>query len=644
MHILEVLNLSNSGAKLRQKPIYIQILRFIFAFCKMLKYSTLIKQKFIYSLYGFISTCVCQKFFVSLHRFLKITSKMSIAKFGWFSILGMALCLMVSCSVRRDRERIDTAEELLYSSRDTAELLIRQVERLERLDDEHLAKYWFVICDLHANSMQSLSEDSMICWASEYYRTQWEEEHGDARHMILSGLDEAMYYWWNGDKARTQEVLQRQKKYADEVAEQSGEHLWQVIVLRVSAEIAMRDYDYEHVREYTETLISLDDGKAIHLDEVERVYNALAIAYFSLGEYDKMEAGFEKAIAQAADSAFIVNVVRRNYADLLGEMGQTDRAIRMQEELTAQYREAGNWLQVESLCSLSRLWLNKGDKQRAERYMREAEELFAGYKESEEFDPATEASVMAHKQVLEYAKNGTYHIIDLVQFLNRWSETDYVRYRVAEAKERSIRDLRERNLYLTISRQRQMIVIIVLFFVALGICLLFIYLYRRRQRLLMEKEEEIETLRTMLAAADKKDDKESVRKLMLQQLGVIKTIAGTPTEANQQLLARLMALNEETANALIDWPSIYQTIDLVYDGFYTRLMQKYGASDQSNDSAHPVLNEKELQLCCLLKADFSTKEINMLTRQSLQTIYQRKTQVRQKLSLAEAEDITTAIV
>ena len=241
---------------------------------------------------------------------------------------------------------------------------------------------------------------------------------------------------------------------------------------------------------------------------------------------------------------------------------------------------------------------------------------------------------MAHRQVLEYAENGKYHIMDLVQFHNRWSETDYVRYRVAEAKERSIRDLRERNLYLTISRQRQMIVIIMLFFVTLGGILLFVYLYRRRQRLLLEKEEEIETLRNMLASADKPDDKESVRKLMLQQLGVIKTIAGTPTEANQQLLARLMAWNEETANALIDWPSIYQTIDLVYDGFYTRLVQKYGN----------VLNEKELQLCCLLKADFSTKEINMLTRQSLQTIYQRKTQVRQKLSLAEAEDITTAII
>ena len=79
----------------------------------------------------------------------------------------------------------------------------------------------------------------------------------------------------------------------------------------------------------------------------------------------------------------------------------------------------------------------------------------------------------------------------------------------------------------------------------------------------------------------------------------------------------------------------------------------YGEADRSTagrlevpstKEGRPLLNEKEIQLCCLLKADFSTKEINMLTRQSLQTIYQRKTQVRQKLNLAEAEDITTAII
>ena len=50
-------------------------------------------------------------------------------------------------------------------------------------------------------------------------------------------------------------------------------------------------------------------------------------------------------------------------------------------------------------------------------------------------------------------------------------------------------------------------------------------------------------------------------------------------------------------------------------------------------------NTKEINLCFCFKANFSAKAINMLTRQSLQTIYQRKTQIRQKLSIPEADDI-----
>ena len=131
-------------------------------------------------------------------------------------ILLLSVVFFASCSIRRDRERIEMAEALLYTNRDSTELLLRQVERPERLDDEHLAKYWFITSDLHANSMQSLSEDSMICWAADYFRHQWLEEHGDARNMMLSGLEEAMYWWWNENQEKTQEVLQRQKNYADD--------------------------------------------------------------------------------------------------------------------------------------------------------------------------------------------------------------------------------------------------------------------------------------------------------------------------------------------------------------------------------------------------------------------------------------------
>ena len=549
----------------------------------------------------------------------------------------------MSACANGDVQRVQKAEELLTVNRDSAMTILREVVRPDQLPEESKALYWFCVADIRANTMQSQSEDSMICWAAQYFRNRWLQDGEYEDYMMKAGMEEAFYWWWNDDKEKAQQVLQRQQQYAAEIAAKKGEHIWEVILLRISAELAMLDYDYEHVRDYTEALIRLGDEKAFHLDEVVRVYNGMAITYFYLGEYDKMEQAFEKAIAQTSDSAFIVNVVRRNYADLLGEIGQTDLAIQMLEELTGQYRQADNWLQVESLYSLARMWLEKGDKQRAERYMHEAEDLFAQYKESSDFTPATEAVILAHNQVFEYATKGSYRIFPLVEYLNHWQDKDYIRYRVAEAKERSMSDLREQVLRQQLAKQRQTILIVGLVCVVLGLCLLFVYLYRRRQRMLLEKEEEIETLRNMLASSDKPDDRfrtgasqpadGNVRKLMLQQLGVIKTIAGTPTEANQQLLARLMALNEETANALIDWPSIYQTIDLVYDGFYTRLRDKY----------KDVLNEKELQLCCLLKADFSTKEINMLTRQSLQTIYQRKTQVRQKLNLAEAEDITTAI-
>ncbi len=554
------------------------------------------------------------------------------SKFLIWTIGVMALCLMSACA-NGDVQRVQKAEELLTVNRDSAMAILREVVRPDQLPEESKALYWFCVADIRANTMQSLSEDSMICWAAQYFRDRWLQDGAYEDYMMKAGMEEAFYWWWNDDKEKAHQVLQRQQRYAEEIADKKGEHIWEVILLRISAELAMRDYDYEHVRDYTEALIRLGDEKAIHLDEVVRVYNGMAITYFYLGEYDKMEQAFEKAIAQTSDSAFIVNVVRRNYADLLGEIGQTERAIHMHEELAAIYREGNSWLLVESLYSLSRLWLNKGDKQRADRYMREAEELFETYRATIS-SPSAEAGLLAHRQVLNYALHGNYQMMPLATYNNQWQENDYIRYRVAEAKERSMSDLREQVLRQKLAKQRQTVLIVGLVGVVFSLCLLLVYLYRRRQRLLLEKEEEIETLRNMLASADKPDDKESVRKLMLQQLGVIKTIAGTPTEANQQLLARLMALNEETANALIDWPSIYQTIDLVYDGFYTRLRDKY----------KDALNEKEIQLCCLLKADFSTKEINMLTRQSLQTIYQRKTQVRQKLNLPEAEDITTAII
>jgi DNA-binding CsgD family transcriptional regulator len=48
---------------------------------------------------------------------------------------------------------------------------------------------------------------------------------------------------------------------------------------------------------------------------------------------------------------------------------------------------------------------------------------------------------------------------------------------------------------------------------------------------------------------------------------------------------------------------------------------------------------KEINICCLLCANFSTKEIGILTQQSDATIYVRKTSIRKKINANEKQDI-----
>ena len=161
----------------------------------------------------------------------------------------------------------------------------------------------------------------------------------------------------------------------------------------------------------------------------------------------------------------------------------------------------------------------------------------------------------------------------------------------------------------------------------------------RRKKLIAEKEEEIETLHRLIAETQNSDsdvrDDRFFKKIMLQQLGIIKIAATNPTSANQELLKKMQQIADKNVevNSLLNWNDLYKAIDYIYDNYYTLLAAEY-----SN-----TLNEKELQLCCLLKANFSTKEISILTQQSVRTVYQRKTQIRQKLGLEEKADITDII-
>ena len=157
--------------------------------------------------------------------------------------------------------------------------------------------------------------------------------------------------------------------------------------------------------------------------------------------------------------------------------------------------------------------------------------------------------------------------------------------------------------------------------------------YRQRIARLAEAEERIDTLNRMLEEAQQatNEDDAFVKRMLLQQLGVIRLVAGTPTVQNQALLRRLSELGngQVPVEELIVWEDLYPIIDRLYNRFHTRLKERYGS----------LLTDKEMQTCCLLCAGFSTKEIGVITHQSASSIYVRKTSIRKKIGAEEGADI-----
>ncbi len=131
--------------------------------------------------------CVIRKKVVSLQ---KISRKKMKSKFLIWTIGTMALCLMSACA-NGDVQRVQKAEELLTVNRDSAMAILREVVRPDQLPEESKALYWFCVADIRANTMQSLSEDSMICWAAQYFRDRCGDSRKEGRTYL--GSDFAAY-------------------------------------------------------------------------------------------------------------------------------------------------------------------------------------------------------------------------------------------------------------------------------------------------------------------------------------------------------------------------------------------------------------------------------------------------------------------
>lgn len=127
--------------------------------------------------------------------------------------------------------------------------------------------------------------------------------------------------------------------------------------------------------------------------------------------------------------------------------------------------------------------------------------------------------------------------------------------------------------------------------------------------------------------------KDEVKGFIMRDFEIAKKIAvlrNTQQVQSAKFLKDLEKHNIIEGNDLLtmNWEQFYKDIDLSFDGFYSKLAKAY-----------PTLNEKELQLCCMLMSGFKTDEIAAIWMNSVFSVHKYKTNVRKKINAQEGANI-----
>lgn len=531
--------------------------------------------------------------------------------------------LLCACSRTDNTVVLRQADAMIYGNADSAMKLLSQIKNPERLPFEEKMLYGWLRTFAHNVRGASMAEDSLILPAFDYFVSG-----RDTVKMLNSYVLKSKYLYWLKKHSESMAVLDSGIMEATACRD---------TYLMVSM-LAEQAYRYVYVEKDYKKAIEAH-LRAIAVREDEGLCYSLGIAMGLQGN-DSASYYMDRSIelvTQKKDTARLVHYLR-NYAQLLSYKGQDyEKAIRVSKRLQSFPSDKVNDAMITLV--LTECYLKIGELDSAQYYLYKGKEEVGRFKKF----LTTENMIAYYQGLIDYTRYGTFDFLDVMRYNDSIHNALYALQSTIRRKDESKESLSNANLMLTVERQEAQLTLL---FCILVLVLAggggFFYIRNRRNRLI-EAEERIETLNRLLVEVTKGDsgqedapatevkDGQFFRKILLQQLGIIRLVATQPTSQNQELLRRISGItnHELPVESLLVWEDLYPVIDRIYDGFYTKMNQRFGS----------VLIDKEQQLCCLLCAEFSTKEISVVTQQSIPTIYQRKTNIRKKLGMGEKEDI-----
>lgn len=522
--------------------------------------------------------------------------------------------LVASCG-KDGNEKLQQAMLVLEERPDSALALVTDIDPSELKIDSLKALYYLVKASAHKASESSMAADSLVRFSFEYYRNR------DIDRFVRSADLYALHRFWAGDGKGSLELLDSMAALSD-----IPDSLM-IRLLRTRIGVGGAEFDCRRNIGYIKRLQELDKDSA---NQIEYKYQ-LCENYQFTSDGDSALTIIDELIDYARSNHLGEDLFKYEYekAGILEELGRYEESnFRVDYILEhAPHNSAIPYLRFWKALN----YFNMGDFARSGHELAMADSCAKGLADVD--NNYYESFAGPLREFLEYRRKGSIRLTQLATLNNTQRDQFNRMESIRRDTEQDALRQENRALILKAQNERKTAIIIIVLLAAIIIGLAAIWNIQKRKRKTIEAEERAETLEKLIKEMSASDStsnaQEALRRAMLQQLGIIKMVAETPTEQNREMLRKISSIESDTNGALVDWKNVYDIIDNLYSGFYSRLHESHG----------DVLTDKEEQIIVLMMAGFSTKEISVITTQTTATIYVRKSSVRKKLGVAEKEDI-----
>ncbi len=542
----------------------------------------------------------------------------------WITMIAFVVLTTLSCSRSNSNQnkQLDEIETLIVSDKDSAMSMMEAIDPSELTVDSIRAKYHYLKAWGHMRQNRSMVADSLITFAYEFYRGK------DVVKDMRSGSALAWYKFWVGDTDGAITMLDSLislPKIPDSLMVQT---------LRIRSLLGASEYQGAQLIPIVKRLIELESDT---LRKIEAKY-VLVSTYENAEKLDSALSLTDEILDYCrknnlGELNFKMMIERAQILTELGRYNESNQDIDYIFQHAGEKNGAADYLHMSYALNA----LNMGDIALASKEIALADSL------ANQLRPFKDAyyrsfSSLIHTMI-DFKQSGRLRLKHVYGLNNRQQE----RFNRMEASqwESERAALKEQSRALTLKAESQHKTVIILVIALISVLMLAgaaLIIRQRRQREL-ENEERAEALQKMIdelksiPSTPTSEDKTpaALRRAMLQQLGIIKMVAETPTEQNREMLRKISSIESDTNGELVNWANVFEVIDNLYSGFYEKLHKEYGNT----------LTLKEEQIIVLMLAGFSTKEISVITSQTTSTIYVRKSSIRKKLGVPEKEDIVT---